>query len=44
MDFDNLARIIQNVFSNELFISSDEHRMIVSEPPGNPKKNREELV
>jgi actin-related protein len=32
------------IFNTELRVSPDEHKMIVSEPPLNPKKNREELV
>jgi actin, other eukaryote len=44
-DMDLLADILRKeVFSNQLRIDPAEHRMILSEPPVNSKKAREELV
>ena len=44
-DLDLLEKILSDqIFNTELRISPDEHKMILSEPPLNPKKNREDLV
>ena len=34
----------EQIFNNELHISADEHKMILSEPPNNKKDNREKLI
>jgi len=44
-DFAKLELIIKDqIFNTELRISPDEHKMLISEPPNNPKDNREKLV
>jgi actin len=44
-DMELLEKILSDqIFNTELRISPDEHKMLLSEPPLNPKKNREELV
>ena len=32
------------IFNNKLKVSPDEHKMMLTEPPNNPKANREQLV
>lgn len=34
----------EEIFDNVLKISPDEHKIMLTEPPNNPKKNREQLV
>lgn len=34
----------EQIFMKELRIDTEEHKMLISEPPLNPKKNREDLV
>ena len=44
-DIGLLEKILSDqIFNTELRISPEEHKMLLSEPPLNPKKNREELV
>ena len=44
-DFDTLQEIIKDqIFNTELRVSPDEHKILISEPPGNPKNKREKLV
>ena len=44
-DFDMLELIMkEQIFNNELRISADEHKMLLSEPPNNKKENREKLI
>lgn len=32
------------IFNTELRVSPEEHKILITEPPNNPKKNREEMV
>jgi actin len=32
------------IFNHELLVSPEDHKIMLTEPPNNPKKNREELV
>jgi actin len=43
-NFDSLQKIFEHLFNNELRVSPDEHKILLTEPPNNPKKNREEIV
>lgn len=44
-DFDVLRGILEHeIFNNKLKVSPDEHKIMLTEPPNNPKKNREKLV
>ena len=44
-DKDLLYKILsEQIFNTELGIEPEENKMLISEPPLNPKKNREELV
>ena len=42
-DWDDLARVLDHTF-NELEVAPDEHDVLVTEPPLNPKVNRERLT
>lgn len=44
-DMELLEKVLsEQIFNTVLGVSPDEHKMLLSEPPLNPKKNREELV
>ena len=44
-DIDLLQQLIKDeIFNKELRIQPDEHKMLLSEPPNNPRQNREDLV
>jgi actin-related protein len=32
------------IFNQELRVSPEEHKILITEPPNNPKKNREDMV
>lgn len=40
----NIQKIFEHLFNNELRVSPEEHKIIITESPKNPKKNREEIV
>lgn len=45
VDFEMLESILEHeIFNNKLKVSPDEHKMMLTEPPNNPKENREKLV
>lgn len=44
MNFDHIKSIFEHLMNNELRVSPEEHKFLLTEPPNNPKKNREELV
>lgn len=40
-----LRQIIDSqIFEQELQVSPEDHKILITEPPNNPKKNREEMV
>lgn len=42
---ENFKQILEHqIFNNELRVSPEDHKIMLTEPPNNPKKNREELV
>lgn len=43
-DWDDLEKVLEHCFTNELRIVPSEYNIMVTEPPLNPKKNREKLV
>jgi len=44
-DIDMLKEIFEHqIFNTELRVSPEEHKILITEPPNNPKKNREEMV
>ena len=43
-DFESIKKIFEHLFNNELRVSPEEHKILITEPPNNPKKNREEIV
>ena len=44
-DIDMLKEIFEHqIFNQELRVSPEEHKILITEPPNNPKKNREEMV
>lgn len=44
INFESIKKIFEHLFNNELRVSPEEHRIMITEPPNNPKKNREEIV
>jgi len=45
VDYGMLELILkEEIFNTQLGVNPEEHKMLVSEPPNNPKKNREDLV
>lgn len=40
----SIEQIFEHLMNNELRVSPEEHKFLLTEPPNNPKKNREELV
>lgn len=45
VDIDMLEKIFEHqIFNTELRVSPEDHKIMLTEPPNNPKKNREELV
>ena len=43
-NIDHIKKIFDHLMNNELRVSPEEHKIMLTEPPNNPKKNREELV
>ena len=44
-DMKNLMQIFEHqIFNNELRVNPEEHKVMLTEPPNNPKKNRQEIV
>ena len=43
-NFESIKNIFEHLFNNELRVSPEEHKIMITEPPKNPKKNREEIV
>ena len=43
-DIDAISKIFEHLFNNELRVSPEEHKIIITESPKNPKKNREMIV
>ena len=42
--FESIEKIFEHLFNNELRVSPEEHKILITEPPNNPKKNREQIV
>lgn len=43
-DMKKIEQILQHLVTTEMSISLDEHAVMFTEPPANPKKVREETV
>lgn len=43
-NFESMYKIFEHLFNNELRVSPEEHKIMITEPPNNPKKNREAIV
>ena len=43
-NIESIKHIFEHLMNNELRVSPEEHKFLLTEPPNNPKKNREELV
>ena len=43
-DIAHMREIFTHLFNNELRISPEEHKIMITEPPNNPKENREALT
>ena len=43
-NFESIEKIFEHLFNNELRVSPEEHKILITEPPNNPKKNRELIV
>ena len=41
---ESIQKIFEHLFNNELRVSPEEHKIIITESPKNPKKNREAIV
>ena len=44
MNIESIRQIFEHLMNNELRVSPEEHKFLITEPPNNPKKNREEIV
>ena len=44
VNFDSIQKIFEHLFNNELRVSPEEHKIIITESPKNPKRNREAIV
>lgn len=44
VNIDSINKIFEHLFNNELRVSPEEHKIIITESPKNPKKNREAIV
>jgi len=44
MDVEKIQQILQHLVTTEMSISLDEHAVMFTEPPANPKKTREDTV
>jgi actin len=43
-NWDDMEKVWDYIFTEELKISPDEHPILITEPPGNPKGNRERIA
>lgn len=43
-NIESIQKIFEHLFNNELRVSPEEHKIIITESPKNPKKNREAIV
>jgi len=41
---ESIKNIFEHLMNNELRVSPEEHKFLLTEPPNNSKKNREDLV
>jgi len=44
MNIESIKKIFDHLMNNELRVSPEEHKILLTEPPNNSKKNREELI
>lgn len=44
MNFDHMEKVWKHLFDNELRVSPQEYKIMLSEPPRNPKEKREEMI
>ena len=44
VNIESIRQIFEHLFNNELRVSPEEHKIIITESPKNPKKNREQIV
>ena len=44
MDWEAMEKIWHHSYYNELRVSPDEHPVLMSEPPLNPRQNREKMA
>lgn len=44
VNFESIEKIFEHLFNNELRVSPEEHKIIITESPKTPKKNREAVV
>jgi len=42
-NIDSIEKMIKHLMDNELGRPADEHKILITEPPNNTAKNREEL-
>ena len=43
-DMDGIGEILTHLYSNDLRVSSEDHKLLITEPPNNDNKVREELT
>jgi actin-related protein len=43
-NIDSIKKILAHLMNNELRVAPEDHKILLTEPPNNPKKNREELI
>ncbi len=44
VNFESIEKIFEHLFNNELRVSPEEHKIIITESPKTPRKNREAIV